>query len=79
MEIIYGCILIIVFFIGFGLGLFIPFFIKKYTELILKRDDNTTIKEDTPIESGIITTRNLTKEIRDEWLFGKIQSDEESE
>lgn len=68
MEILYGIVLLIVFIAGFGIGVTVPFFVKRYTQDILNKI-NTMPQEDKEKDKPI-TVHNLTQDIKDEWMFG---------
>lgn len=77
MEILYGIVLLIVFVAGFGIGITVPFFVKKYMQDMLDKisaETKINNKEDKPI-----TVQNLTQDIKDEWMFGYTSRKEEGE
>lgn len=69
MEILYGIVLLIVFVAGFGIGITVPFFVKKYMQDMLDKISAET-KIDNKEEDKPITVQNLTQDIKDEWMFG---------
>lgn len=78
MEILYGIVLLIVFVAGFGIGITVPFFMKKYMQDILDKISAET-KIDNKEEDKPITVQNLTQDIKDEWMFGYTSRKEEGE
>jgi hypothetical protein len=78
MEILYGIVLLIVFVAGFGIGITVPFFVKKYMQDILDKISAET-KIDNKEEDKPITVQNLTQDIKDEWMFGYTSRKEEGE
>lgn len=78
MEILYGIVLLIVFVTGFGIGITVPFFVKKYVQDILDKISAET-KIDNKEEDKPITVQNLTQDIKDEWMFGYTSRKEEGE
>lgn len=78
MEILYGIVLLIVFVTGFGIGITVPFFVKKYMQDILDKNSAET-KIDNKEEDKPITVQNLTQDIKDEWMFGYTSRKEEGE
>lgn len=78
MEILYGIVLLIVFVAGFGIGITVPFFVKKYMRDILDKISAET-KIDNKEEDKPITVQNLTQDIKDEWMFGYTSRKEEGE
>jgi hypothetical protein len=78
MEILYGIVLLIVFVAGFGIGITVPFFVKKYMQDILDKISDET-KIDNKEEDKPITVQNLTQDIKDEWMFGYTSRKEEGE
>ena len=78
MEILYGIVLLIVFVAGFGIGITVPFFVKKYMRDILDKISAET-KFDNKEEDKPITVQNLTQDIKDEWMFGYTSRKEEGE
>lgn len=78
MEILYGIVLLIVFVAGFGIGITVPFFVKKYTQDMLDKISAET-KIDNKEEDKPITVQNLTQDIKDEWMFGYTSRKEEGE
>lgn len=78
MEILYGIILLIVFVAGFGIGMTVPFFVKKYMQDMLDKISAQT-KTDNKDEDKPITVQNLTQDIKDEWMFGYTSRKEEGE
>lgn len=78
MEILYGIVLLIVFVTGFGIGITVPFFVKKYMQDILDKISAET-KIDNKEEDKPITVQNLTQDIKDEWMFGYTSRKEEGE
>lgn len=78
MEILYGIVLLIVFIAGFGIGITVPFFVKKYMQDILDKISAET-KIDNKEEDKPITVQNLTQDIKDEWMFGYTSRKEEGE
>ena len=64
MEILYGIAMLIVFLLGLGLGLLIPYYIKKYINLYTQNNNIEMIKNETN------NPTSLTDEIVDEWLNG---------
>ncbi len=69
MEILYGIVLLIVFIAGFGIGITVPFFVKKYMQDMLDKIRVET-KTDNNEEYEPITVQNLTQDIKEEWMFG---------
>lgn len=69
MEILYGIVLLIVFVAGFGIGITVPFFVKKYMQDMLDKISAET-KIDNKEEDKPITVQNLTQDIKEEWMFG---------
>lgn len=74
MDILIGILFLLVFLIGFGFGLFLPFFIKKYFNTFneyQKKIDELTKKLEAKdlqnVENGSILQNNA---IIDEWLNG---------
>lgn len=78
MEILYGIVLLIVFVAGFGIGITVPFFVKKYMQDILDKISAET-KIDNKEEDKPITVQSLTQDIKDEWMFGYTSRKEEGE
>lgn len=78
MEILYGIVLLIVFVAGFGIGITVPFFVKKYIQDILDKISAET-KIDNKEEDKPITVQSLTQDIKDEWMFGYTSRKEEGE
>jgi hypothetical protein len=78
MEILYGIVLLIVFVAGFGIGITVPFFVKKYMQDMLDKISAET-KIDNKEEDKPITVQNLTQDIKDEWMFGYTSRKEEGE
>lgn len=78
MEILYGIVLLIVFVAGFGIGITVPFFVKKYMQDILDKISAET-KIDNKEEDKPVTVQNLTQDIKDEWMFGYTSRKEEGE
>lgn len=78
MEILYGIVLLIVFVAGFGIGITVPFFVKKYIQDTLDKISAET-KIDNKEEDKPITVQNLTQDIKDEWMFGYTSRKEEGE
>lgn len=78
MEILYGIVLLIVFVAGFGIGIAVPFFMKKYMQDMLDKISAET-KIDNKEEDKPITVQNLTQDIKDEWMFGYTSRKEEGE
>lgn len=78
MEILYGIVLLIVFVAGFGIGITVPFFVKKYMQDIFDKISAET-KIDNKEEDKPITVQNLTQDIKDEWMFGYTSRKEEGE
>ena len=78
MEILYGIVLLIVFVAGFGIGITVPFFVKKYMHDMLDKISAET-KIDNKEEDKPITVQNLTQDIKDEWMFGYTSRKEEGE
>lgn len=78
MEILYGIVLLIVFVAGFGIGITVPFFVKKYMQDILDKISAET-KIDNKEEDKPITVQNLTQDIKDEWMFGYTSRKEKGE
>lgn len=69
MEILYGIVLLIVFVTGFGIGITVPFFVKKYMQDMLDKISAET-KNDNNEEYEPISVQNLTQDIKEEWMFG---------
>lgn len=69
MEILYGIVLLIVFVTGFGIGITVPFFVKKYMQDMLDKISAET-KIDNNEEYEPISVQNLTQDIKEEWMFG---------
>lgn len=78
MEILYGIVLLIVFVAGFGIGITVPFFVKKYMQDMLDKISAET-KIDNKEEDKPITVQNLTQDIKDEWMFGYTSRKEKGE
>jgi predicted membrane protein len=78
MEILYGIVLLIVFVAGFGIGITVPFFVKKYMQDMLDKISAET-KINNKEEDKPITVQNLTQDIKDEWMFGYTSRKEEGE
>lgn len=64
MEILYGIAMLIVFLLGLGIGLLIPYYIKKYINQYTQNNNVEMIKNETN------NPTSLTDEIVDEWLNG---------
>ncbi len=81
MYIIIGISLMLFFLIGFGVGLTIPFFVKKYIDICIVKTDEMISKEKTQQKEEIKLNnsqiQNLTEEILSEWLTGNSNSNQE--
>ena len=77
MEILYGIVLLIVFITGFGVGITIPFFVKKYTQDLLNKYNNEIKEEKIDNVNEPITVKNLTQDIKEEWMFGYSSKNDE--
>lgn len=77
MEILYGIVLLIVFITGFGVGITIPFFVKKYTQDLLNKCNNEIKEEKIDNINEPITVKNLTQDIKEEWMFGYSSKNDE--
>lgn len=80
MYIIIGISLMLFFLIGFGVGLTIPFFVKKYIDICLFKTDEMTSKEKTQqneeIKLNNSQIQDLTEEVLAEWLTGNSNSNQ---
>lgn len=69
MEIIYGVVLLVTFILGLGIGLTIPFFVKKYVK------DYKESKEDKEDNNSIEEKDNnipfVPKDLLREWVTGE--------
>lgn len=72
MEILYGIVILLVFIMGFGIGVSIPFFVKKYANEIIEKNKPQIIEKKEE-NTEPITAKNLTKEIQEEWFYGKSE------
>lgn len=64
-----GIILILVFLFGLGLGLLIPYYVKKYVNELIEKEEKS--KDITPNTKKI----SLTDEILNEWINGENRGD----
>ena len=67
MEILYGIVILLVFIIGS-----VPFFVKKYVNEIIEKNKSQIIEKEEK-DTEPITAKNLTKEIQEEWFYGKAE------
>lgn len=72
MEILYGIVILLAFIIGFGIGISVPFFVKKYVNEIIEKNKSQIIEKEEK-DTEPITAKNLTKEIQEEWFYGKAE------
>ena len=80
MYIIIGISLMLFFLIGFGVGLTIPFFVKKYIDICLVKADEMISKEknqqNEEIKLNNSQIQDLTEEVLAEWLTGNSNSNQ---
>nr|DAS12533.1 MAG TPA: hypothetical protein [Caudoviricetes sp.] len=80
MYIIIGISLMLFFLIGFGVGLTIPFFVKKYIDICLVKNDEMISKEKTQqneeVKLNNSQIQDLTEEVLAEWLTGNSNSNQ---
>ena len=68
MEVLYGVILLITFILGLGIGISIPFFVKKY----IKQAKEELKENEKPIEvSETSKIDYLPKDLLTEWITGE--------
>ena len=79
MEVLYGIIVLIAFILGLGIGVSIPFFIKKYAESIIRENTVKTVANN-DIENKTENSENtqnkfefIPKDLIDEWMTGEVK------
>lgn len=69
MEILYGVVMLLAFIVGLGIGLTIPFFIKKYVES-LKKEEKPLVSQPEEIKEDD-RFKFLPKDLLNEWMTGE--------
>ena len=69
MEILYGVVMLLAFIVGLGIGLTIPFFIKKYVESLKKEEKPLVSQPEETKEDDIV--KYLPKDLLNEWMTGE--------
>lgn len=70
MEVLYGIVVLLAFILGLGIGLSVPFFVKKYVET-LKANEKTIIVEQKINEQEDDRNKLLPKDLLNEWITGE--------
>lgn len=78
MDVLIGILFILIFLVGFGLGLFVPMIIRKYFDIFSSyQDEINTLKKQ--LEDNNTKTENVNlpdNEIINEWLNGGDEREE---
>lgn len=70
MEVLYGIIVLLAFILGLGIGITIPFFMKKYVESF-KKEENSEKK----VENK--SFKYIPKDLLNEWMTGEVTEKDE--
>ena len=76
MEVFYGIVVLLAFILGLGIGITIPFFMKKYAES-LKKEENSEKNTENKIEEKEDAFKYLPRDILNEWMTGEVTKKDE--
>lgn len=76
MEVLYGIIVLLAFILGLGIGITIPFFMKKYVESF-KKEENSEKKVENKPEEKEDAFKYIPKDLLNEWITGEVTEKDE--